>query len=420
MRTMSRFLALVVAISSFGLPVISQTQTKPDATRILNNMFSVYARAASYQDEGILVTTTDTPTGGLIEKMPFKTFFKRPGLFRFEWTDFTITKLGRTYRIWSNGTDAFTYWEPDRYEKEESLGLAVAGATGVSSTTVNTVSDLLLPDELGPSALKRLTRVSLLGEDVFEGVHCYRIKATEDGESIELWIGKNDLLLRKLRRERKQGDELRIREEIRKKIQVDQAIAENVFNYKPPIALTPREDTDVEGLDRLPNPGPAVWTEFRSEDGRFSILMPEKPVSSASTMDTPQGRIEQHMFIASQSPLMCMVAYSDFPKQAMIDKDVDGFFEGVRDQFIRQVGGKLASQSSLSLDGYPGREVKVHMYGGELRLRMFLIGDRFYLLTLTKFAPFIESDVQTVNKFFGSFKLTTLPKPIAALVTRQK
>lgn len=224
MRTMSRFLALVVAISSFGLPVISQTQTKPDATRILNNMFSVYARAASYQDEGILVTTTDTPTGGVIEKMPFKTFFKRPSLFRFEWTDFTTTKLGRTYRIWSNGTDAFTYWEPDRYEKEESLSLAVAGATGVSSITVNTVSDLLLPDELGPSALKKLTRVSLLGEDVFEGVHCYRIKATEDNESIELWIGKNDLLLRKLRRERKQGDELLIREEMRRKIQVDQPI----------------------------------------------------------------------------------------------------------------------------------------------------------------------------------------------------
>src|ERR1041385_7407683 len=163
MRTTSRCLALIVAILSFGTSLLAQTQTKPNAARILNNMLRAYSRAASYQDEGILVTTTDTPTGGTIEKIPFKTFFQRPNMFRFEWTEFTITKLGRTYRIWFNGKEAFTYWEPDRYEKEKSLSMAVAGATGVSSQTVNTVSEMLLPDELGPSTLKALVKISLAG-----------------------------------------------------------------------------------------------------------------------------------------------------------------------------------------------------------------------------------------------------------------
>jgi outer membrane lipoprotein-sorting protein len=238
MRTTSRCLALVVAILSFGLPLMAQPKNT-DATSILNDMFRVYSRLGSYQDEGILITTNDEPTGGSIEKIPFKTFFKRPNLFRFEWTEFTITKLGRTYMVWFNGKEAFTYWEPDRYEKEKSLSLAVAGATGVSSMTVNTVSSMLLRDELGNSTLKRLTEVSLAGEELFEGVPCYRIKATESDERIELWVGKNDFLLRKLRREKKQGDVLSINEETRRKIQVDQSIPEIVFNYKPPIALTP-------------------------------------------------------------------------------------------------------------------------------------------------------------------------------------
>ena len=125
MRTTSRCIALVVAILSSGLPIMAQAQKKADATRILNNMFRVYSRLASYQDEGILVTTNDEATGGTIEKMPFKTFFKRPNLFRFEWTDFGITKLGRTKLMWFNGKEAFTYWEPDIYEKEESLRLAL-------------------------------------------------------------------------------------------------------------------------------------------------------------------------------------------------------------------------------------------------------------------------------------------------------
>jgi len=191
---------------------MAQGQRKIDATRILHKMFRVYSRLASYQDEGILVTTNDEATGGTIEKMPFKTFFKRPNLFRFEWIDYGITKLGRTKLVWFNGKEAFTYWEPDRYEKEESLSLAVAGASGASSRAASTVSDLLLPGELRTSTLNRLVKVSLLGEDVFEGVRCYRITASEVDDPIELWVGKNDFLLRKLRRETKLDDMLWIRE----------------------------------------------------------------------------------------------------------------------------------------------------------------------------------------------------------------
>jgi outer membrane lipoprotein-sorting protein len=414
MRTTPRQLAIAVVVSSFVVPLTAQAQRKPDATRILNDMFKVYSRFASYQDEGILITTNDEPTGGTIEKMPFKTFFKRPNLFRFEWTDYGITKLGRTKMIWFNGKEAFTYWESDSYEKEESLSLAVAGATGVSSRVVNTVSNLLMPDEFGGSTLQRLVKVSLSGEEVFEGVRCYRIKAIEGDDPLELWVGKNDFLVRKLRRETKYDDGVSIREEIRRKIQVDQAISEGVFDYKPPIALTPKKHINPEELDKLINPAPPVWSEFRSEEGRFSVSMPEKPVSHSTTIDMPQGRVVQHVFTASPFPLVCMVAYTDFPKQAFVANDVDGLFDTIRDQFIKQVEGKLASETSLSLDGYAGREIKAHMFGGDLRLRTFLVGDRLYLLSLIKMDKAFESE-ETVNKFFTSFKLIQTAKPIAAL-----
>lgn len=413
MRTTSRLLPLAIAILSFGLPIVAQAQRKPDATRILNNMFRVYSGFASYQDEGILITTNDEPTGGTIEKMPFKTFFKRPNLFRFEWTDYGITKLGRTKLIWFNGKEAFTYWEPDSYEKEKSLSLAVAGATGVSSRVVNTVSDLLMPDELGGSSLKRIVKVSLLGEEVFEGVRCYRIKATEGEDPLELWVGKTDFLVRKLKRETKYADRVSVSEEIRRKIQVGHAISQVVFDYKPPIALTPKKEINVEEIDKLINPGPPVWSEFRSDEGRFSVSMPEKPASHTSTMETPQGRFVQHVFIASPYPLVCMVAYTDFPKQTLVANDVDGFFDSIRDQFIKEVSGKLASESSVSLDGHPGREIKAHMFSGELRLRVFLVGDRMYLVSLMKMDKAFESD-EAAKRFFGSFKLTPTTKPIAS------
>src|ERR1044072_2890457 len=173
MKTTSRPLDLVVAILACSLPVIAQVKKKTDATTILNKMFGVYSHLASYQDDGILVVTLDGPTGGTIEKMPFKTFFKRPGLFRFEWTDYGISKLGKTKMIWSNGKEAFSYWEPDNYEKAESLGIALPGATCISYRTVNPVSHLMFTIEFRGSRLKSLTKVSLRGENVFEGVPCY-------------------------------------------------------------------------------------------------------------------------------------------------------------------------------------------------------------------------------------------------------
>lgn len=407
----SRCLALAVAVLSSGLLTLAPAQRKADPTRILNNMFRVYSRLASYQDEGILVTTNDEETGGTIEKMPFKTFFERPNLFRFEWTDYGIMKLGKTRVLWFDGKEAFTYWEPDRYEKEESLSFAAAGATGVSYGTVRTVLELLLTEEFGGSRLKMLVKVSLLGEEMFEGVRCYRLKATDSGDPIELWIGKNDFLLRKLRQERKYDDRLSIREEIRRKISVDQSIPEVVFNYKPPIALTPREDINPEDIDKLLNPGPPVWTEFRSEGGGFTISMPDKPTTHAATIETPQGRFVQQAFIASHYPIFCLVAYTDVPKGLLVAKNVDGFFDGVRDQFIREVGGKLASESSVSLDGHPGRDIKVHMFRSELRLRLFFVGDRLYQISINNLEK--DLDEETIKKFFASFKLNTMIKPIA-------
>jgi outer membrane lipoprotein-sorting protein len=418
MSTTLRSLALVIAILLLGSPAMAQAQRKIDATRILDNMYRAYSRLASYQDEGTLITTNDEPTGGTIEKMPFKTFFRRPDLFRFEWTDYGITKLGRSKVIWFNGKEAFMYWEPDLYEKQESLSMAVAGATGISLGTVKTVSDLMLPGELDGSIFKRLTKVLLAGEDVFEGVACYRIKATERERDVELWVGKNDFLLRKLRQEWKSDEKLTIEEEIRRKIKVDQPVPEVVFNYKPPIELTPKTDTDLKDIDKLLNPGPPLWTEFRSEEGRFTVSMPQKPVSQASSFDTPQGRFEQHAFTAAHDRLVCTVAYTDLPKLLAPAGNVDGFFASTRDEFIKEVGGKLASETSISIDGHPGREIKVNVFRGELRVRMFLVGDRLYLLWVTTLDKSLESDTALFNKFFDSFKLNVTTKPIAVYYQR--
>jgi len=376
-------------------------------------MAAKYSRLASYQDEGVVITTYDEETGGRIEKLPFKTSFKRPNLFRFEWTDYFLSKLGTKRVVWSNGKNAFTYWEPDRYEKEKYLGLAIAGATGVSSGSAHTVSRLLLEDEVNGFSVTDLNGTSLLGEELFEGVLCYHIKgAHPDGQFYELWIGKSDLLLRKVREESKDSNTVRTEEEIRRNIHVNEPIANALFDYKPPIELTPgKESESLEDLTSILDAAP-VWTEFKSEAGRFSILMPAKPNYVTQTFETGQGRFEHHVFIASVGLLACFVDYADMPKQLGDAKNSDALFDLARDEFLKGAQARLERETNISMDGHPGREVRMHVYGGAVRLRVFLISGRLYQLSITLLDNKAASE-ESIEKFFKSFKATTPSKSIA-------
>lgn len=409
--------AVTITLGLLLVAPVVRSQQKPTARLLLNRMEEKYSHLNSYQDEGVVVTTYDEETGGRIEKLPFKTSFKRPNLFRFEWTDYFLSKLGKKRVVWSNGKSSFTYWEPDRYEKEEDLGLGIAGATGVSGASAHTVPRLLIADEVGGFSVTELEKTSLVGEEVFEGVRCYHIKgAHPNGEIYELWIGKSDLLLRKVRQITKDSNNTRTEEEIRRNIHVNEPIANALFDYKPPIELTPPKDSDA--VDKILNAAPA-WAEFKSEEGRFSIMMPAKPNYATQTIETGQGRFEHHLFISRVGLLVCFVDYADMPKELGDAKNSDALFDLARDEFLKGAQAKLERETNITMDGHPGRELRVLVYGGAARLRVFLINGRLYQLVITLIDKKATSEEEAVEKFFKSFKPITPSKSIALMNLHQ-
>lgn len=130
---------------------------------ILKKTAEVYASCSSFQDVGLVVTTFEESTGQRVESQPFKLFFSRPTRFRFEWVDFNQKKNGLLNVVWSNGEAAFTYWEPDRYEKTQSLKLGIAGASGVSSGAAHTMPSLLMP-QMRMWAVTDLSGSALVGD----------------------------------------------------------------------------------------------------------------------------------------------------------------------------------------------------------------------------------------------------------------
>src|SRR5262249_47398083 len=118
--------------------------------QILAALAEVYAECRSYRDAGRVVTRF-LPAG---DRRPhssvrqFATAFVRPGRFRFEYRQrYREEDAWDRYIVWAHGAEVRTWWDVrPGVEEAKSLGMALAGATGVSGGSAHTVPALLLPD----------------------------------------------------------------------------------------------------------------------------------------------------------------------------------------------------------------------------------------------------------------------------------
>jgi len=143
------------------------------------------------------------------------------------------------------------------------------------------------------------------------------------------------------------------------------------------------------------------WKEFRSSEGAFSILLPGTPTEQISTA----GPIDFHFFVLEQKDITYMVGYSDYPDTLVQERTPDVMLDGTRDGAVANVQGELLSELIISLNEYPGRELKIESHGGKVttKTRIFMVGHRLYqvMVATRKEKAFSEN----VKRFLDSFKL---------------
>ena len=195
-------------------------------------MLAKYSLLKSYQDRGVVLTKW--PDKSEPDEISFATFFRRPDRFRFDWTSHhpfpPLRHLKTQHVIWYDGTGAFHYMdgEDGGVEPQESLFMAVAGATGISKCSALTVFNMLMP-EMGARSFAELRSLDLQ-QGVFEGSDCHCIRGQDSqGEEQKLCIG-NDYTLRCVSESFRAG---RLSQEIRREIHVDEPIDDDVFQFRP-------------------------------------------------------------------------------------------------------------------------------------------------------------------------------------------
>lgn len=119
-------------------------------------------------------------------------------------------------------------------------------------------------------------------------------------------------------------------------------------------------------------------------------------------LQLPKFTAKLHPFSGLRPPSFgVMCGYADFPFTL---EDTNEVFDRTRNGSIRGVQGKLVTEENLTLSGYSGRRFRSTAQGSSfIDEEMYLVGQRFYLITIYSKT---ESPDKDINKVFDSFRFT--------------
>lgn len=163
---------------------------------------------------------------------------------------------------------------------------------------------------------------------------------------------------------------------------------------------------------------PNAWKEYSSQRGRFAIMFPGTPAESDYSYDTAP-RAEGRKYILKTTALY-RVSYLDFQVQVSNALAMERilrkqFLDGARDVMLGTFKGKLLSDTDISIDGHPGRLIKIAEPDGTmLRTENYVVGTCVYQLEVVTPLELLAPDQgrfdeSRATKFLDSFKLA---KPI--------
>ncbi len=174
-----------------------------NAETILAKMAETYRKCKRYSDSGMVQTTfISSDKRQRIDRKPFKTVFIRPDRFRFQFRSKIVTgQLQREniYIIFKAHDLIRSWWDLNPIVKtENSLSMAIAGATGVSGGASHTIPALLMPNHITGRRLTDLQDPIRIDDEYFRNQDCFCIHGYMKDTEMIIWISKRSNLVLKI------------------------------------------------------------------------------------------------------------------------------------------------------------------------------------------------------------------------------
>jgi hypothetical protein len=146
------------------------------------------------------------------------------------------------------------------------------------------------------------------------------------------------------------------------------------------------------------------WKEFSSPECRCSAQFPGAPQPRTQPLQSKYGSHEAKMWILDvPGNAFFALFYMDYPKDSFAKAKPEDLLADARDEAVKNVKGKLVSETKITMNGYPGREFKIASPGAlNLHARIFLAKERLYQVIAV--VPEARDSAGDAKKFLDSFK----------------
>ncbi len=144
------------------------------------------------------------------------------------------------------------------------------------------------------------------------------------------------------------------------------------------------------------------WVKFASDNGHFSVLMPETPQEKVETTDSSHGPYTTHLFVVRDTTSVYLIGWVDYDPSFNFNRQAE--LEANRDNFVKGINAKLVATRATVINGYSGLEFTAETEDRVFKSRVFLVGRRPYQIVIG--SPKDTDDTASVNKFFNSFKVS--------------
>ena len=130
---------------------------------------------------------------------------------------------------------------------------------------------------------------------------------------------------------------------------------------------------------------------------------------TTQAIDNPAGGvITFYIFLGKQEGRDFAVSYGDYPEAIIEKAGVQVMLDGACKGMARNIHGRLSSETNITLEGYPGREILIDVPDWEgremtLKARLFLVKNRLYQILWV--APKGKASVKEMDNFLQSLKL---------------
>jgi hypothetical protein len=143
------------------------------------------------------------------------------------------------------------------------------------------------------------------------------------------------------------------------------------------------------------------WQTFTSEVGKFQISLPRKPSPQSTQAAEWNGKpIQLHQISTQNSNGAYIVVYADLPStnaQTDTEKTLDEISTKLLSEMkLQELKGR---GKTIEINGNPGREYRISNSGRVFAMRLYLVGQRSYLLLSQ------SSNSGEANQFLSSFQL---------------